>query len=91
MVWIAEREGSQPQKRKKWAKILDASGALACAIPPMHSTFIVARKWADWLHDLCCVGDPRCFVWGTKLALASKWADGLHNGCRMGVPQHFSA
>ena len=37
---IAEREGIQPQQRKKWAKISDAFGALACAIAPVHSTFI---------------------------------------------------
>ena len=37
---IAEREGIQPQQRKKWAKILDAFGALAFAIASLHSTFI---------------------------------------------------
>ena len=34
---IAEREGIQPQQRKKF---LDAFGALAFAIAPLHSTFI---------------------------------------------------
>ena len=37
---IAEREGIQPHLRKKWAKILDAFGALAFAIALLHSTFI---------------------------------------------------
>ena len=37
---IAERERIQPQQWKKWAKILDAFGALAFAIAPLHSTFI---------------------------------------------------
>ena len=37
---IAEREGVEPQKRKRWSKILDAHGALAFAIAPLHSTFI---------------------------------------------------
>ena len=37
---IAERQGIRPRKRKKWAKILDAFGALAFAIAPQHSTFI---------------------------------------------------
>ena len=37
---IAEREGVEPQQRKKWSKILDAFGALAFAIAPLHSTFI---------------------------------------------------
>ena len=37
---IAEREGVEPQRRKKWSKILDAFGALAFAIAPLHSTFI---------------------------------------------------
>ena len=40
MDLIAERDGIQPQQRKKWAKILDAFGALAFAIAPVHSTFI---------------------------------------------------
>ena len=37
---IAEREGVEPQQRKKWSKILDAFGAHAFAIAPLHSTFI---------------------------------------------------
>ena len=37
---IAKREGVEPQHRKKWSKILDAFGALAFAIAPVHSTFI---------------------------------------------------
>ena len=37
---IAERGGIQPQQRQKWAKILDAFGALAFAIAPLLSTFI---------------------------------------------------
>ena len=37
---IAEREGVEPQQRKKWSKILDAFGALAFAIAPLHSNFI---------------------------------------------------
>ena len=37
---IAEREGEKPQWREKWSKILDAFGALAFAIAPLHSTFI---------------------------------------------------
>ena len=37
---IAEREGIQPQQWKKSAKIVDASGALAFAIAPLHSTFM---------------------------------------------------
>ena len=37
---IAEREGVEPQQRKRWSKILDAFGALEFAIAPLHSTFI---------------------------------------------------
>ena len=37
---MAEREGVEPQQRKKWSKILDAFGALAFAIAPLHSSFI---------------------------------------------------
>ena len=37
---IAEREGVEPQQRKKWSKILDAFGALAFAIAPLHYSFI---------------------------------------------------
>ena len=37
---IAEREGVDPQQRKKWSKILDAFDALVFAIAPLHSTFI---------------------------------------------------
>ena len=40
MDLIAEREGVEPQQRKKWSKILDAFGAFAFAIAPLHSTFI---------------------------------------------------
>ena len=40
MDLIAKREGVQPQQRKKWAKILDAFGALAFAIAPLHSTLM---------------------------------------------------
>ena len=37
---IAEREGVEPQQRKRWSKFLDAFGALAFSIAPPHSTFI---------------------------------------------------
>ena len=37
---IAEREGVEPQQRKRWSKIFDAFSALAFAIAPLHSTFI---------------------------------------------------
>ena len=40
MDLIAVREGFLPQQRKKWARFLDAFGALAFAIAPLHSTFI---------------------------------------------------
>ena len=40
MDLIAEQEGVEPPQRKKWSKILDAFGALAFAIAPLHSTFI---------------------------------------------------
>ena len=40
VVDLIEREGIQPQQRKKRANILDAFGALAFAIAPLHSTFI---------------------------------------------------
>ena len=37
---IAEREGVEPHQRKRWSKFLDAFGALAFAIAPLHSTCI---------------------------------------------------
>ena len=37
---LAEREGIQPQPRRKWATFLDAFGSLAFAIAPLYSTFI---------------------------------------------------
>ena len=37
---IAEREGVEPQQRKRWSKILGPFGALAFAFAPLHSTFI---------------------------------------------------
>ena len=40
MDLIDERKGIQAQQREKWAKILDAFGALAPATTPLHSTFI---------------------------------------------------
>ena len=40
MDLIAKRGGVEPQQRKKWSKILDAFGALAFTIAPLHSTFI---------------------------------------------------
>ena len=40
VYFIAEREGVELQQRKRWSKFLDAFGALAFAIAPLHSTFI---------------------------------------------------
>ena len=40
MDLIGNREGVEAQQRKRWSKILDAFGALAFAIAPLHSTFI---------------------------------------------------
>ena len=37
---LAEREGIQPQQRRKWAMFLYAFGSLAFAIAPLYSTFI---------------------------------------------------
>ena len=37
---IAKREGVEPRQWKKWSKVLDAFGAVAFAIAPLHSTFI---------------------------------------------------
>ena len=36
----AKREGVEPQQQKRWSTVLDAFGALAFAIAPLHSTFI---------------------------------------------------
>ena len=52
MHLIAEREGVEPQQRKKWSKILDAFGALAFAIAPLHSTFIQQIDGAT-CHPAC--------------------------------------
>ena len=49
---IAEREGTQPQKRKKWAKFLDAFGAVALAIAPLYSTFI-QQDYGVSCHPAC--------------------------------------
>ena len=51
---IAEREGVEPQQRKKWSKIVDACGALAFAIAPLHSTFIQQNDGVG--------GDPACLL-----------------------------
>ena len=37
---LADREGIQPQQRRKWATFLYAFGSLAFAIAPLYSTFI---------------------------------------------------
>ena len=37
---LAEREGIQPQQRRKWATFLYAFGSLAFAVAPLYSTFI---------------------------------------------------
>ena len=49
---IAERQGVEPQQRKKWSKILDAFGALAFANAPLHSTFIQQIDGAS-CHPAC--------------------------------------
>ena len=52
MDLIAELEGVEPQQRKKWSKILDAFGALAFAIAPLHSTFMQQIDGVD-CHPAC--------------------------------------
>ena len=37
---LAEREGIQPQQRRKWATFLYAFVSVAFAIAPLYSTFI---------------------------------------------------
>ena len=29
---------------------------------------ILAHKWADWLHNPCCLGGPLCFTVGEKIS-----------------------
>ena len=45
----------------------------------------VDHKWAKWLHNPCCLGDPHCFK-ATKSEVAHKWATWLHNPYCLGVP-----
>ena len=63
MDLTAEREGIQPQQRKKWAKILDVLSALAFAIAPLNSTFIRQIDGVN-CHSAClltlhCALSPR--------------------------------
>ena len=51
---IAEREGIQPQQRKKWVTFLNAFGSLAFPIAPVYFTFI----WQD--DDVSC--HPACLL-----------------------------
>ena len=46
----------------------------------------VARKWARWPHNPCCLGGPHRFTArrGAESQAAHKWAKRLHNPCRMG-------
>ena len=62
MDLMAEREGIQPQQRRKWAKILDAFGALALTIAPLHYTFI------QQIHGVS--GHPACVL---TLHFAFSW------------------
>ena len=64
MDLIAQREGVEPQQRKKWSKILDAFGALAFAMSPLHSTFIQQIDGVS-CHPAClltlhCAVSARC-------------------------------
>ena len=49
---LAEREGIQPQPRRKWATFLDAFGSLAFAIAPLYSTFIRQDDFVN-CHPAC--------------------------------------
>jgi hypothetical protein len=49
---LAEREGIQPQPRRKWATFLDAFGSLAFAIAPLYSTFIRQDDFVS-CHPAC--------------------------------------
>ena len=65
MDLITEREGIEPQQRKRWSKFLDAFGALAFAIAPLHSTFIQQLFWCQLpsgmsLDVALCLVSARC-------------------------------
>ena len=49
---LAEREGIQPQPRRKWATFLYAFGCLAFAIAPVYSTFIKQDDFVS-CHAAC--------------------------------------
>ena len=49
---LAEREGIQPQQRRKWATFLSAFGSLAFAIAPLYSTFIRQDDFVS-CHPAC--------------------------------------
>ena len=49
---LAEREGIQPQQRRKWATFLYAFGSLAFAIAPLYSTFIKQDDFVS-CHPAC--------------------------------------
>ena len=53
----------------------------------------MARKWASWLHNPCCLGGPHCFTAerGAESEVAHKWARWLHNPCRVGGPHRYKA
>ena len=75
---IAEREGVEPQQRKKWSKILDAFGALAFAIAPLHSTFI------QQLDGVSC--HPACLL-TLHCALSRRVVKGLSRRVVKGILQ----
>ena len=44
----------------------------------------MARKWAGWLHNPCCLGVPTASKQGAQSKVAHKWAAWLNNPCRLG-------
>ena len=65
---IAELEGVEPQQRKKWSKILDAFGAPAFAIAPLHSTF---------MRQINVVSDHRACLLTLHCALSGRVVKGI--------------
>ena len=51
----------------------------------------MAHKWARWLHNACCLGEPLRFRAGGKSEVAHRWVRWLHNPCHLGKPLRFRA
>ena len=73
------------------------SGNMSFVIWPLRNlqrwqrTSTVARKWANLLHNPCCLRVPYSSQWGIAIEMDHKWANWQLNHCRLSGPDCLKA